>query len=193
MAMGGIQRKIDTGIDFGEFSYSYTCIIIFALLLLLTAIRNLSIFVKIATIGVFFVFIIIIFITGVGIYGFTNTDYVYSQEEKVENPDASLITFFNSSFGPLMGILGGGYYLHNITLPIVRNAAKPENNVRDVFLGYFLVFLSYVICGLFGLYGFSGYYFTHGDPKQTEILSNCLLMFSPSNVFAIIIRFCVFC
>ncbi len=55
-----------------------------------------------------------------------------------------------------MGILGGGYYLHNITLPIVRNSKKPENNVRDVFIGYFLVFLSYVICGTFGSFGFSG-------------------------------------
>jgi len=89
-----------------------------------------------------------------------------------------------------MGILGGGYYLHNISLPIIRNAEKPENNVRDVFLGYFLVFLSYAICGFFGYYGFSGTYFTQNGQK--EILSNCLLMFDPSNPFAIVIRFCVF-
>ena len=49
-----------------------------------------------------------------------------------------------------MGILGGGYYLHNITLPIVRNSANPKNNARDVFLGYFLVFISYSLCGVMG-------------------------------------------
>lgn len=76
--MGGSDRKIDTGIDFSEFSYSYTCIIILFVLLGITAIRNLSIFVKIATIGVIFVFFIIVFIMGVGIYGFTNTHYVYN-------------------------------------------------------------------------------------------------------------------
>ena len=53
-----------------------------------------------------------------------------------------------------MGILGGGYYLHNISLPVYRNSKNPENNVRDVFLGYLLVFLSYSICGVLGYYGF---------------------------------------
>ena len=79
--MGGSDRNIDTGMDFGEFSYSYTCIIVFVVLFCLTAIRNLSIFVKIATFGVIFVAMIIIFIIGMGIYGFTNTDYVYSEEK----------------------------------------------------------------------------------------------------------------
>lgn len=91
-----------------------------------------------------------------------------------------------------MGILGGGYYLHNISLPIVRNSAKPENNARDVFIGYFLVFISYILCGLFGYYGFTGHYFTH-DLGYSEIKENCLLMFKSDNIFAIIIRFCVFC
>lgn len=80
MAIGGKGGKIDTGIEFGEFSYSYTCIIVMAILLLITAIRILSIFVKIATFGVIFVSLIIIFIIGVGVYGFTNTDYVYNDE-----------------------------------------------------------------------------------------------------------------
>jgi len=79
MAMAHIERKIDTGIDFAEFSYSYTCIIIFAVLMVLTAVRNISVFVKLATVGVFFVFLIIIFIVGVGGYGFTNTHYVYTE------------------------------------------------------------------------------------------------------------------
>eukprot|EP00347_Sterkiella_histriomuscorum_P006074 403354168 len=188
----GSDRKIDTGIDFGEFSYSYTCIIILVVLLLITSIRNLSIFVKIATIGVIFVFLIIVFIMGVGIYGFTNTHYVYTAEAHVDDPESSQILFFNGAFGPLMGILGGGYYLHNISIPIVRNAKNPENNVRDVFIGYFLVFISYFICGLFGYYGFTGTYFTQ-TLHEPEILSNCLLMFDSKNIIAIIIRFCVFC
>ncbi len=59
-----------------------------------------------------------------------------------------------------MGILGGGYYLHNITLPIVRNAKYPEKNVRNLFIGYLLVFISYVLCGTLGYYGFTGTTFT---------------------------------
>jgi hypothetical protein len=59
-----------------------------------------------------------------------------------------------------MGILGGGYYLHNITLPIVRNAKYPEKNNRNLFIGYLMVFLSYAVCGTLGYYGFTGSTFT---------------------------------
>ena len=53
-----------------------------------------------------------------------------------------------------MGILGGGYYFHNIALSVCRNARNPENNVRDVFLGYLATFLTYVLCGSLGYFGF---------------------------------------
>lgn len=58
-----------------------------------------------------------------------------------------------------MGILGGGFYFHNISLSVVRNARNPENNVRDVFLGYLATFLTYVLCGTLGCYGFTGSHF----------------------------------
>jgi hypothetical protein len=142
------------------------------------------------TAGVFFIFMIIIFIFGVGIYSMTTTHYVFVESEV--GPDNQLIKLVNSNFGPLMGILGGGYYLHNITLPIIRNAKNPEKNARDVFIGYLLVFLSYALCGMIGYFGFAGTYFTK-TLHEPEILSNCLLMFDSKNILAIIIRFCVFC
>ncbi len=58
-----------------------------------------------------------------------------------------------------MGVLGGGFYFHNIALSVCKNARNPENNVRDVFLGYFATFLTYVICGTLGTYGFTGSHF----------------------------------
>ena len=73
----------------------------------------------------------------------------------------SQIKFFSTPFGPLMGILGGGYYFHNIALSVCRNARNPENNVRDVFLGYIATFLTYVLCGSLGYFGFTGSIFSH--------------------------------
>ena len=49
-----------------------------------------------------------------------------------------------------------GYYLHNCVIPILRNSKNPENNKRDMFLGYLLVFLSYSLVGIAGYIGFSG-------------------------------------
>jgi hypothetical protein len=67
----------------------------------------------------------------------------------------SQIILFGGSYNHLMGILGGGFYLHNISLPIYRNSKNPKNNVRDIFLGFFVVCLSYIFCGILGAIGFS--------------------------------------
>jgi hypothetical protein len=55
-----------------------------------------------------------------------------------------------------MGILGGGFYFHNISLPVLKNSKKPENNCRDVFYGYLMVLIVYCVVGTLGCYGFSG-------------------------------------
>ena len=62
----------------------------------------------------------------------------------------------NSNFSPLAGILGLGYFLHTCSLPIVRSAARPEKTDRDMFLGYFFVFISYLLIGTMGYIGFIG-------------------------------------
>ena len=54
-------------LDFSGFSYSYTAFIVFIYLFLLTARRDMSIFIKINTFGVIFTMIIIVFIIVVGI------------------------------------------------------------------------------------------------------------------------------
>jgi len=189
MAIAGINKPISTDVDFKEFSYSYTCIIVMTLLMGLTLIRKMGLFVKFSTYGVIFVFIILLFIIGMGIYGFTNTKYVFHH---TTDTSVSEIKLFNGDYPPLLGILGGGYFLHVITLPIIKNAKKPEDNAKNVFIGYFLTFLSYTVCGILGYFGFTGDYF-RSMPGYKGILSNCLLMFPPGDVLATIIRFCTFC
>jgi hypothetical protein len=56
--------------------------------------------------------------------------------------------------------LGIGYFLHTVSLPIIKNNANQKNNERDVFLGYILVASSYVVVGIMGYIGFTGYFFT---------------------------------
>jgi hypothetical protein len=95
---------------------------------------------------------------------------------------------FNSNFGPLAGILCAGYYLHTCALPLIRSSKNPEKNVRDLFIGYFLVFVSYAICGAMGYIGFMGYefrdYFVSSEGTSTagEINQNCLNMFAYNSV-----------
>lgn len=158
------------------------------LLMGLTLIRKMGLFVMFSSYGVIFVFILLFFIIGMSMYGFTNTHYVLHKKTYNE----SEIKLYSENYPPLLGILGGGYFLHIITLPIIKNAKKPEDNAKNVFIGYFLTFLSYTLCGIFGYFGFTGTYFMTMQ-NYHGILSNCLLMFPPGDILGTIIRFCTFC
>ena len=95
-----------------------------------------------------------------------------------------------------MGILGGGFYFHNISLSVCKNSRNPENNVRDVFLGYLATCLTYICCGMLGYFGFVGSYFADeindADNPDHLIEQNSLNMFPVKSGFATFIRFCAF-
>jgi hypothetical protein len=158
----GADIDISFDMDFSGFSYSYTCFIVFVYLFILTARRDMSIFIKINTFGVIFTMIIICYIITVGIQGLSSTKYEYvmykdntgdDYNNHLKNGDTEVL-LFAANYGHLLGILGGGFYLHNISLPIYRNSKNPENSVRDMFLGFLVVALSYIICGTLGALGF---------------------------------------
>ena len=145
--------------------------------------KNTSIYNKINSFGVVFIMLIIIFTIGVGVYSLTNTeytsdkaaydDYVARKKAVPSTEYQSYIALFSTPFAPLMGILAGGFYFHNISLSVIHNARNPENNVRDVFLGYLATFLTYVICGVMGYYGFTGSHFETKleDPELKGLIS----------------------
>jgi len=111
--------------------------------------------VKINTFGVIFTILIIVFICSVGIEALYTKKFEYRSVD-FESETVG-IKLSSDGYPHLLGILGGGYYLHNISLPIFRNSKNPQYNIRDAFIGYFLVFLSYVSCGVLGYYGFSSF------------------------------------
>jgi hypothetical protein len=66
------------------------------------------------------------FICGYGIYGFSNTDYEVLLKHTKDNTytggdTTRYIYMFNSSFNTLAGMLGIGYFLHTVSIPIVKN------------------------------------------------------------------------
>jgi sodium-coupled neutral amino acid transporter 9 len=191
------DRKLSFDTDFSQFSYSYTCMIVFLFLFILTMRRDMSLFIKINSFGVIFTIIIIGSIVVIGIIGLSTSEYEYVayNDNKAGMPlpsdaNASVILIFASQFNHLVGILGGGFYLHNISLPIYRNSKKPENNVRDIFIGFLVVCLSYIVCGVLGTYGFTSKHMFGPDVKIEE---NFLNQFDPKNLFAIFMRCCCFC
>ena len=73
--------------DFSEFSYTYTCFIILALLFIITAKKDLAIFVKINTFGVIFTIIIIVFIICIGITALSKGNFKYETYANLQQYD----------------------------------------------------------------------------------------------------------
>ena len=105
------------------------------------------------------------------------------------------VQLFASQYARLMGILGGGFYLHNISLPIIARNPNPKTNERDLFIGYFMVFFTYVCFGIVGYLGFSAENY-RGAWKDGAIQQNCLFMYPIAEGWragvATFVRFSVF-
>ena len=95
-------------------------------------------------------------------------------------------------------MLGIGFFLHTISVPIVRNNKNQENNIRDVTLGYTLVYITYIFVGTFGYIGFVGTFFTShfqnqvANGKTEQIEQDCITMFETTNVLAFFMRIALF-
>ena len=123
--------------------------------------RDLSLFIKLSSYGAISIITIALFIVSIGFYSISNTNYTavtFPSQEQLKVSDAEIYTnmrpifLFNANFSPLAGVLGIGYFLHPVSVPIVRKNLNQKNNERDLTWGYTLVFLSYVLIGVFGYF-----------------------------------------
>jgi hypothetical protein len=139
--------------------------------------KDLTIFIKIASYGSFFIISLILFIIGVGIYSTTNTNFEVllthtADNNFYSNSDPRYLYLINTDFSKLAGMLGIGYFLHTVSIPIIKNNKNPENNIRDITIGYSLVCMTYVLVGTLGYIGFSGFYFnSHFQDESTSAKS----------------------
>ena len=160
----GIDPQFHTEPTLEYYSQTYIAIFLFLAVTLICLQTDLSFFMKVSSAGVIFIIMLIGFIVKTGIVASTNTDFVTgtSEEAKQDNfeTDIRTLTLVNSNIGPITGVLCAGYFLHVIGVPILRNAKEPQNNDRDLFLGYFFVFISYLTLGVLGYIGFAGVDFT---------------------------------
>jgi len=97
------KRKIDLGMDFSQFSYSYTCLIVLVILFFITSKKEIHILLKINTFGVIFTIIIITSILIAGIYGLVTGNYeitIYydnaKDRPKAIEEDSTVLLLFGS-------------------------------------------------------------------------------------------------
>ena len=92
-----------------------------------------------------------------------------------------------------MGIMGGGFYYHNMSLGLLKSSKNPSNNTRDILIGYGLVLVTYNVIGVLGAYGFLGARFAALNPSVNQIKQNCFNMFPSDDQWATVIRCCIVC
>ena len=77
----GRDVVMDLSVNWQEFSLSWSCVLIFIVILLMSLPRDTSYIRSVNAFGVFFIMIFLSFIIGNGIYSMTMTDYTYSLED----------------------------------------------------------------------------------------------------------------
>jgi len=123
--------------------------------------KEINFLLKINTFGVIFTIIVIMCNIIAGIYGLATCNYevVFYYNNLNDRPlpiqpGSSVLLLFGSEYTRLLGIITGGLYLHNISMPIYTNSKNPEHNIRDMFIGFTIVGLSYIVIGVLGCIGF---------------------------------------
>jgi len=189
---------------FDDFSASWLAIVMFVVLVTVSMKKDLSIFLRMGSFGAFCVTTLISFVVIYSIKSMTSNKY----EVVISPADLPLLTdvdealkqylvLFSQQYTCLGGLLCTGYFLHQCTLPILANAAEPEKNLRNVGIGYFMVFMSYAIVGTLGYIAFSSSEFDEGHADNTysgviKLEDNFLNMFDYNSVPAILVRSLIF-
>ena len=117
--------------------------------------KEITFLIKISSKGIFFVSFLLLFVLYIGFKSFGNTTYDF-QYIANNGISPSHISLFGDDPSLLAGALSLGYFTHTIIISVMKNNEKPENNKRDLFLGYLLVFITYTSIGIIGYFGFAG-------------------------------------
>ena len=101
---------------FDAFSASYTAVLMFIALVAISMKKDLSVFVKMGSVGAVCVTMMILFIIGYSIHSMANTPYeIYDDPSAAPRSPVNNfhgLFLFNSTFANLAGLLNTGYYLH---------------------------------------------------------------------------------
>ena len=90
----------------------------------------MAVLVTLNSYGIYLVSLLLMFVIGVGIYGFTNTTYKFDYVQNTEGSDTRYIYLFGNQISTLAGTLSLGYFSHSFVLPLMKNNKNQENNKK---------------------------------------------------------------
>jgi len=167
----GAEIDLESGVPyFTSFSIFYCAIIVCTFLYPLINAKEMTFIMKINSYGIYFSVLLMGFVVYNFIYSLTDTNFDFQYIVNTEADKTRHLYLFGENPLQLAGTLSMGLFCHSFILPIMKNNEKPENNRRDLFIGYTLVCFTYMIIGIFGYIGFSGINFTPEIVTTTDVL-----------------------
>jgi hypothetical protein len=156
--MGTNLEPLDFYPHLDRFSIFYCAVFIGIVLFPLLITKHVTFLIKLNSYGIYFVLVSIVFVISNGIYSLcTSTfDFEYIKNHDAPHNSPRHLYLFGDNPILLAGTLTMSYFSHTFVLPMMKNNERQENNKRDLFFGYCLVFFTYVILGILGYIGFSG-------------------------------------
>ncbi|EDQ89189.1 uncharacterized protein MONBRDRAFT_32391 [Monosiga brevicollis MX1] len=155
-------------------------IYLIAILFPLINFKSLTFFTKFNSLGVVSIIYILFFVL-----------FTFFDGEHYQNSPAGGVHFHNveewrSGVMALCGVSSLAFFIHNGCLSIMRNAAEPKHNQRDLLLAYILVCLTYLLVGVL-------YYISYAGNKD-GINNNFLQDFHKTDknfIFSLIAQLCL--
>ena len=167
---------------FDKFSLFYCALIVSVIVFPLTILKEMHILAKFNSYGIYFVSALLIFVIYTGIRTLATDTFHFEYKENIEGSKDRNLYLFGTNPGILTGTFSIGMFCHSVILPLMKNNKKPENNQRDLFLGYVCVTLTYIIIGIMGYIGFSG------SDYSTDFKQNWFRFFKSDNYFILVLR-----
>ena len=172
----------DLAPHFDKFSLFYCALIVSLLIFPLTILREMHFLAKFNSLGIYFVSVLLIFVIYRGIATMATDSFKFEYKENKKGNEERYLYLFGENPGILTGTLSLGLFCHSVILPLMKNNRNPENNQRDLFLGYVCVSLTYIIIGIFGYIGFSGSEF------EPDFKDNWFRFFESDNYLILVLR-----
>ena len=167
---------------FTKFSLFYCALLVSILVFPLTILKEMGILVKFNSKGIYFVSALLIFVIYSGISTMIKDNLHLGYKENPKGNKDIYLHLFGEKPGLICGTLSLGLFSHSVILPLLKNNRKPQNNQRDLFIGYVLVTLTYIIIGLMGYIGFSGSDF------DADFKDNWFRFYKSDNYFILVLR-----
>lgn len=121
----------------------------------LISFKDIKILIKLNSLSILFIMMLILFPLGIGFYSFFTQTFEFAYYLNVEEGQPRYIYWFGPNPFKLCGCLSLGFFIHTLIVSIMKTNENPQNYKRDLFIGYFLTYLTYISVGVIGYIGFS--------------------------------------